>query len=367
VYIGQTYECINDQCTKYIISGIQIIAQISAAGTYYYHSDHLGSSSIITAGNGVAGKQAGDQIEDIFYYPYGETQTNAGSVNVKYKYTGKELDSDDGLYYYGARYYDPKLARFISTDTIVPRPFYPQSFNRYSYTMNNPIMLRDLDGHSEYSYNSEYYDTYCSGCSWGSSATNSNYNFSSNGNSGFTFSNNTGTWTDVGFNSGGSSLLSNSGYFSFSPVSADSKNGSVTYYYDGYSEIWSGGSRSWRNNNPGNLVYGDFARENRSLGVAGGFAIFPDYQTGYGALSNWLQSPIRSDWTLTETMHSFAPSKENNTAAYIRFITDSTGIDTNTTLGALNSLQVNDLANTIQRYEGYVPGTITPFYDMRRR
>jgi RHS repeat-associated protein len=147
VYIGQTYECTNSQCTKYIISGTQIVAQISAAGTYYYHSDHLGSSSIITAGNDVAGKQAGDQIEDIFYYPYGENQTNYGEVNVRYKYTGKELDSEDGLYYYGARYYDPKLARFISADTIVPMPFYPQSLNRYSYVRNNPLSYTDDSGH----------------------------------------------------------------------------------------------------------------------------------------------------------------------------------------------------------------------------
>jgi RHS repeat-associated protein len=140
IYIGQTYECTGTQCTKYIISGTQIIAQISAAGTYYYHSDHLGSSSIIT-------NASGSKAEDIFYYPYGETQTNSGSVNVKYKYTGKEFDGEDGLYYYGARYYDPKLARFISADTIVPLPFYPISLNRYAYAYNNPIILKDLDGH----------------------------------------------------------------------------------------------------------------------------------------------------------------------------------------------------------------------------
>jgi RHS repeat-associated protein len=142
VYIGQTYECTSGQCTKYIISGTQIIAQISAAGTYFYHSDHLGSSSIIT-------NASGSKAEDIFYYPYGETQTNVGSANVRYKYTGKELDSEDGLYYYGARYYDPKLARFISADTIVPNPLYPQTFNRYSYVNNNPLIYVDPTGHDE--------------------------------------------------------------------------------------------------------------------------------------------------------------------------------------------------------------------------
>ncbi len=189
IYIGQTYVCTNGQCTKYIISGTQIVAQISAAGTYYYHSDHLGSSSIIT-------NASGSKAEDIFYYPYGETRDNTNppgeNVNVKYKFTGKELDGEDGLYYYGARYYDPKLARFISADTIVPKPFYPISLNRYAYTYNNPIVLKDLDGHApndywnsyywDYSYNSyqnTYYNSYSYSYSY-SNYTYNNYSYSSN-------------------------------------------------------------------------------------------------------------------------------------------------------------------------------------------
>lgn len=57
----------------------------------------------------------------------------------------------------GARYYDPKLARFISADTIVPKPFYPISLNRYAYAYNNPIILKDLDGHDPNNYWSSYY------------------------------------------------------------------------------------------------------------------------------------------------------------------------------------------------------------------
>jgi len=107
---------------------------------YYYHTDHLQSSTIITDQNGV-------NVEQMFYYPYGEmTGYHTGSVNVKHKFNGHEYDGESGLYYMGARYYDPKLARFISADTIVPMPFYPQSLNRYSFTMNNPVVLRELDG-----------------------------------------------------------------------------------------------------------------------------------------------------------------------------------------------------------------------------
>ncbi|MBN2240619.1 MAG: RHS repeat-associated core domain-containing protein [Dehalococcoidales bacterium] len=49
--------------------------------------------------------------------------------------------------YYGARYYDPEIGRFISPDTIIPNPADPQSFNRYSYCLNNPLKYNDPSGH----------------------------------------------------------------------------------------------------------------------------------------------------------------------------------------------------------------------------
>ena len=51
------------------------------------------------------------------------------------------------MYYYGARYYDATIGRFISPDTIIPYPFNPQSLNRYSYCRNNPLKLVDPSGH----------------------------------------------------------------------------------------------------------------------------------------------------------------------------------------------------------------------------
>jgi RHS repeat-associated protein len=62
------------------------------------------------------------------------------------KFTGQRLDGT-GLYYYGARYYDASIGRFISADTIVPNPANPQSFNRYSYCLNNPLRYVDSTGH----------------------------------------------------------------------------------------------------------------------------------------------------------------------------------------------------------------------------
>lgn len=62
------------------------------------------------------------------------------------KFTGQRLDST-GLYYYGARYYDPGIWRFISPDTVGPDPKNPQALNRYSYCLNNPLKYNDPSGH----------------------------------------------------------------------------------------------------------------------------------------------------------------------------------------------------------------------------
>jgi RHS repeat-associated protein len=70
----------------------------------------------------------------------------AGSVPTDKLFTGQRLDGT-GLYYYNARYYDPSIGRFISPDTIVPHPANPQSFNRYSYCLNNPLTYIDPSGH----------------------------------------------------------------------------------------------------------------------------------------------------------------------------------------------------------------------------
>jgi RHS repeat-associated protein len=59
---------------------------------------------------------------------------------------GAIFDSSTGLYFYNARYYDPALGRFIQPDSIVPEPGNPQSFNRYSYVLNNPLRYTDPTG-----------------------------------------------------------------------------------------------------------------------------------------------------------------------------------------------------------------------------
>ena len=83
------------------------------------------------------------------YMPFGSMRSTTGSSGSSYKFTDQELDSESGLYNYNARLYDPEIGRFISADPIVPDPFNPQSLNRYSYVLNNPLIYTDPSGYQQ--------------------------------------------------------------------------------------------------------------------------------------------------------------------------------------------------------------------------
>jgi len=102
----------------------------------YLHGDHLGSTAVTT------GSQSGTQR----YYPYG-AQRSTSSVATPYRYTGQRWEGVLGLYDYHARWYDPALGRFAQPDPLVPEPGNPQSLNRYSYCLNNPVRYSDPTGH----------------------------------------------------------------------------------------------------------------------------------------------------------------------------------------------------------------------------
>ena len=78
------------------------------------------------------------------YLPFGVCR-NSPDLPTDKLFTGQRLDAT-GLYYYNARYYDLEIGRFISPDTIIPNPADPQSFNRYSYCLNNPLKYVDPSG-----------------------------------------------------------------------------------------------------------------------------------------------------------------------------------------------------------------------------
>jgi RHS repeat-associated protein len=105
---------------------------------FYFHSDHLGSSSYMTNASGKA-------IQHMEYLPFGETlvDEHSNSFSSPFKFNAKEFDEETGNYYYGARYYDPKWSIFISVDPMAEK--HPD-INSYAYCANNPINLIDIDG-----------------------------------------------------------------------------------------------------------------------------------------------------------------------------------------------------------------------------
>ena len=78
------------------------------------------------------------------FFPFGAART--GSVSTDKKFTDQRLDGT-GLYYYGARYYDATIGRFISPDSVGQKLTDPQSLNRYTYCSNNPLRYTDPTGH----------------------------------------------------------------------------------------------------------------------------------------------------------------------------------------------------------------------------
>jgi RHS repeat-associated protein len=137
-----------------IVSVVLVVAlflattvEVKAAPTYspvfyYYHSDHLGGSNILT-------DRCGELVDHFEYTAFGKERYNesSGAFAVSNRFTGQILDEDTGLYYYGARYYDPELGRFTQADTVVPSAGDPQMLNRYSYAGNNPLKYVDPSGH----------------------------------------------------------------------------------------------------------------------------------------------------------------------------------------------------------------------------
>ena len=105
---------------------------------FYYHPDHLGSSSYIT-------NLDGEVSQHIEYVPFGEVfiEERNNTWNTPYLFNAKEFDEETGLYYYGARYYEPRLSLWMSTDPLQEK-FVDAS--PYVYCLQNPIIILDYNG-----------------------------------------------------------------------------------------------------------------------------------------------------------------------------------------------------------------------------
>ena len=129
-------------------------------GIYFFHPNHLGSSSFLTDG-------LGNPYQFYINLPFGETMYEQHSYSEdyvnQYKFNGKEMDSETGLYYYGARYYEPSASIWMSVDPLANYEPYNNSehyidgqhnggvynnmnLNVYGYTYQNPIKYIDPNG-----------------------------------------------------------------------------------------------------------------------------------------------------------------------------------------------------------------------------
>ncbi len=129
---------------------------------------------------------------------------------------------------------------------------------------------------------------------------------------------------------------------------------------DGRNTIRSGGSRSWRNNNPGNLRYTRFARNHRAIGTAGGFAVFPDYPTGRAALSALLHGMPYFHLSIYSAIARYAPPQDNDVNNYRQLVTRLTGLDIQHKLQDLTDEEFTRVIDAIQEIEGYVVGVEKP-------
>jgi RHS repeat-associated protein len=113
--------------------GANVARRDSAGDDVWFHQDGVGSTRRLTDSTPTT-------VRTYAYDAFGNVLATAGTDGTAYRFTGKESDVDSGLIYFGARYYDPGLGRFISQDWIDKGP------NRYAYCANNPVNGVDPEG-----------------------------------------------------------------------------------------------------------------------------------------------------------------------------------------------------------------------------
>jgi RHS repeat-associated protein len=131
----------------------KLVAKLLPATLYFYHTDPAGTPLAMTdPGGGVVWRAD--------YLPFGEENIISGTLENDFRFVGKENDKETGLYYFGARYMEAMIGRFISPDAVGPvdpqtgsingkNIFNPQRLNSYAYGLNNPYKYKDPDGNQD--------------------------------------------------------------------------------------------------------------------------------------------------------------------------------------------------------------------------
>ena len=133
-----------------------LLKELEEEVTYLYHPDHLGSVSVVSNHRGLP-------YERVEYLPFGEVwieETDPATGYIPFRFTSKELDEETGLYYHGARYYEPTISRWMSADPAgwelinpmgsdgKPKASYSivEAANWYAYVSHNPVIYVDPTG-----------------------------------------------------------------------------------------------------------------------------------------------------------------------------------------------------------------------------
>ena len=147
VWIDGNYEEKDGKILFHVLAGDRVVCTFDASNTVfeYYHPDHLHSAEILST-------SSGGFYQHYEYAAYGNSRYTSSSTAfpITRRYASQFFDEESGLYYFGSRYYDPVIGRFVQPDFAIPSPFNPQAYDRYAYCYDNPLKYFDPDGHAGY-------------------------------------------------------------------------------------------------------------------------------------------------------------------------------------------------------------------------
>jgi RHS repeat-associated protein len=122
---------------------------------------------------------------------------------------------------------------------------------------------------------------------------------------------------------------------------------------DGSTEVRTGGTWAWRNYNPGNLRQSALA-----AGRSGGFAVFTNRATGHEAMWRQFSLDAARGMTLASMLEKYAPRSENDTDAYIAFVSMRSGVSASTSLESLTEITAHAVIRAMQEHEGWKAGSV---------
>lgn len=163
MYNGEGYRVekkVNDQATRYMYEGDKVVLEVDGQGNetakntygtgilsrtsgsdtaYYMYNGHGDVTALFS--------DTGNVLATYYYDAFGNQMEMTGEADNPFRYAGYQYDEETGVYYLNARYYDPKIARFLTEDTYRGQPNDPLSLNMYTYCNNEPMMYTDPSGH----------------------------------------------------------------------------------------------------------------------------------------------------------------------------------------------------------------------------